>query len=50
MDENFSVCMIVVRHLLNQVGNKSGFDLNVIQYSIYNEVNTAWHNIGSWRA
>lgn len=50
MDENFSVFMIVVRYLLNQVGNKSGFDLNAIQYNIYSEVNTAWHNIGSWRA
>ena len=38
MDENFSVFMIVVRYLLNQVGNKSGFDLNAIQYNIYSEV------------
>ena len=49
MDDNFSAFMIVVRHLLKRVENKTTKELNIIQYNIYNEVNTAWDNIGSWR-
>ena len=49
MHDNFSACMIVVRHLLKRVENKPNEELNNIQCSIHNEVNTAWDNIGSWR-
>ena len=49
MDEHFSAFMAVVRHLLRKVENKNEFELNAIQYNIYDEVNKAWDRIGLWR-
>ena len=49
MDENFSTFMKVVRNLLKRVQGKTHEELNIIQCNIYNEINTAWENIGSWR-
>ena len=49
MDENFSTFMKVVRNLLKRVQGKTNEELNIIQCNIYNEINTAWDNIGSWR-
>ena len=49
MVENFSTFMTVVRHLLKRVVNKTNDEKNIIQYNIYNEVNTAWDRIDLWR-
>ena len=49
MDENFSTFMIIVRNLLKRVQGKTNEELNIIQCNIYNEINTAWGNIGSLR-
>ena len=50
MNENFSAFMVVVRHLLRKMENKNDFELNAIQYNVYNEINKAWDRIGLWRA
>ena len=49
MSENFGTFMIIVRNLLKRVQGKTNEELNIIQCNIYNEINTAWDNIGSWR-